>query len=187
MRVREASCASSGQALGSKAGRLPCLMEYCDQGQEGLWAVCRRLWHLRESWKEAAHCTAAGPLPPRVGQHPRQTLQGAGQWGPVPVTKCPALGRTEQVLRREITRTGCRMQRLGAPQRRWGERAEGGWCPGCDSRGHTERDRETGGQRRGGEGKGSGPEEPTRLLSLSVWPLLCGLDTAPSARQYLSL
>lgn len=68
--------------------------------------------------------------------------------------KCPAPGENRAGPKTgEITRTGCRMQQLGAPQRRWGSGLRGGWCPGCDSRGHTERDRETGGQRRGGEGR----------------------------------
>lgn len=44
-----------------------------------------------------------------------------------------------------------------------GERAEGGWCPGCDSRGHTERDRETGGQRRGVRGRAVVPRNPPAL------------------------
>lgn len=48
-----------------------------------------RLWHLRESWKEAAHCSRR-PLSPRVGRAPGQTLKGAGQWGPVPVLEMPS-------------------------------------------------------------------------------------------------
>lgn len=59
-------------------------MEYCDQGREGSGLRAGGLWHLRKSWKEAAHCSRRPP-PPRVGRAPGQTLQGAGQWGPVPV------------------------------------------------------------------------------------------------------
>lgn len=75
-------------------------MEYCDQGQEGLWAVCReavappRELEGSSSLQPQASTTQSGAAPPP---------DPAGSWavgaGPCPGNAQP-LGRTEQVLRR---------------------------------------------------------------------------------------
>lgn len=105
-------------------------MGKCDQGWEGLWAVCReavappRELEGSSSLQPQASITQSG-----AGTRPGPEGSWAVGAGPCPGNAQP-LGGTEQ------DQTGCKRQRLGHPLR-----GDGGvW----------------------GEGRGSGPEEPTR-------------------------
>ena len=103
--------ANSGQALGSEPGRTLCLMGKCDQGWEGLWAVCReavappRELEGRSSPKPQASITQSG-----AGTRP----DPEGSWA---VGAGPCSGNAQPLVGTEQDQTGFEKQRLGHPLR----------------------------------------------------------------------
>ena len=146
-----------GRPWGPEPGRTPCLMEYCDQDREGLWAACREAvvppkeLEGRTSLQSQASTTQSG-----AGTRPDPARSWAVGAGPCPGNGQPP-GGTEQVLRPGYNQDRRRMQRLGPPQR-WGSGLREGGVQAATA-GTEPRD---GQATAWGEGKSSGPQEPTR-------------------------